>query len=150
MSERLFMLREKSHAFAVQGTPPSSVSSDDSNLIPLINVVFLMLVFFMVAGQIRASDVKPVSPPLSHSEQPLQPAPELVINNEGLLEVDGKLLELDQLSTWIAELRKDGAGVRLRIRADASTSTQRLQEVLLPLRLSGVEKVELVTRIEAR
>lgn len=150
MSERLFMLREKSHAFAVQGTPASSVSSDDSNLIPLINVVFLMLVFFMVAGQIRASDVKPVSPPLSHSKQPLQPAPELVINNEGQLEVDGKLLTVDQLSTWVAELRKDEAGVRLRIRADASTSAQRLQEVLLPLRLSGVEKVELVTRIEAR
>ena len=150
MSERLFMLRERSHAFTVQGTPASFVSSDDSNLIPLINVVFLMLVFFMVAGQIRASDVKPVSPPLSRSEQTLQSTPELVINHEGQLEVDGKLFAVDQLSTWVAELRRDEASVLIRIRADASTSAQRLQEVLLPLRLSGVEKVELVTRIEAR
>lgn len=150
MSECLFMLREKSRDFTVQGTPASNASSDDSNLIPLINVVFLMLVFFMVAGQIRASDVKPVSPPLSRSEQTLQLSSELVINREGQLEVDGQLLAMDQLSTWIAELRKDEDGVRLRIRADAATSAQRLQEVLLPLRLSGVEKVELVTRIETR
>ena len=40
----------------------------DDALIPLINIVFLMLIFFMVAGQISKSDAAFVSPPESISE----------------------------------------------------------------------------------
>jgi biopolymer transport protein ExbD len=38
-------------------------NDSDDNLIPLINVVFLMLIFFMVAGQIQKSDAIKLQPP---------------------------------------------------------------------------------------
>lgn len=49
-----------------RGSAPAA--SNDDHLIPLINVVFLMLIFFMLAGQIRASDGLPFFP------QPWTPA----------------------------------------------------------------------------
>ena len=42
----------------------------DDQLIPLINIVFLMLIFFMVAGQISEQDAQFIAPPESISEAP--------------------------------------------------------------------------------
>ncbi|GGO84127.1 hypothetical protein GCM10011348_29650 [Marinobacterium nitratireducens] len=44
-------------------------TTSDDNLIPLINVVFLMLIFFMVAGQISRSDAVRIVPPASISDK---------------------------------------------------------------------------------
>lgn len=38
------------------GSRQNDRRSDDSNMIPLINIVFLMLIFFMVAGKIAVID----------------------------------------------------------------------------------------------
>ena len=53
----------------------------DASMIPAINIVFLLLVFFMVAGQISASNPD-VKVPLSQSETPVSDA-------ETLIEIDG-------------------------------------------------------------
>ncbi|MAZ88646.1 MAG: hypothetical protein CL693_13480 [Cellvibrionaceae bacterium] len=44
------------------GTNLQRPGSDDSNMIPLINIVFLMLIFFMVAGKIAARDAADFEP----------------------------------------------------------------------------------------
>lgn len=43
--------------------------NQDDNLIPLINIVFLMLIFFMVAGHISESDPIKVQAPSSISDK---------------------------------------------------------------------------------
>ncbi len=51
-------------------------STSDSRLIPMINVVFLLLIFFMIAGQISALNPGAVQLPLASSGLP-PPAAEL-------------------------------------------------------------------------
>ena len=59
---------------------PRKDNSDDQ-LIPLINIVFLMLIFFMVAGQISEQDAQYIAPPESISETPIDPdAPRVLID----------------------------------------------------------------------
>ncbi|AJD49163.1 ferric siderophore transport system inner membrane protein E [Isoalcanivorax pacificus W11-5] len=116
--------------------------------LPLINVVFLLLVFFMVAGQISADKVT-VEAPLSKSE--------LAEESEGLmltLDMQGQLTHAGEPVTLegIAALLPDSDGETpppVRLLADAGTRLQAMRPVLKALQQAGVEEVRLVTR-EAR
>jgi len=80
----------------------------DASVLPLINVVFLLLVFFMVAGRLSGGDPFEVTPPESGTEGPAATAPMRV-----LLAADGRLA----LGTWqgvaLAELRERGGARKL-------------------------------------
>ena len=43
----------------------SGSGNDDDRILPLINVVFLLLIFFMVVGSLSATDPFQISPPTS-------------------------------------------------------------------------------------
>ena len=47
---------------------PRPPRNDEERILPLINIVFLLLIFFMVAGRLAASDPFPIVPPHSSSE----------------------------------------------------------------------------------
>jgi biopolymer transport protein ExbD len=46
---------------------PPRPKSDDERILPLINVVFLLLIFFMLAGKLASSDPFEIAPPRSDS-----------------------------------------------------------------------------------
>ena len=48
------------------------------NLVPLINIVFLLLIFFMLTGTLKRSDIFDISPPESSTGADAE-APELVL-----------------------------------------------------------------------
>ncbi|MCG8693196.1 MAG: biopolymer transporter ExbD, partial [Minwuiales bacterium] len=50
----------------------TSRRSDDDRILPLINVVFLLLIFFMLAGRLSAGDPFRVDPPASVSADPAE------------------------------------------------------------------------------
>ena len=59
-------------------------SGNDDNVIPLINIVFLMLIFFMLAGQITSTDLLNVMPPTSEIQAPTTPLEfEILMDAEG-------------------------------------------------------------------
>ena len=49
---------------------PRAIAANDAQLIPLINIIFLMLIFFMVAGRISAQKTAaPITLPEAALEQ---------------------------------------------------------------------------------
>ena len=58
--------------------------TNDENIIPLINIVFLMLIFFLVAGALRPFQEEGITPAQANAEhekeRPLQP---VMIDAEG-------------------------------------------------------------------
>lgn len=126
---------------------PSSPEKGDANLIPLINVVFLILVFFMIAGQIRAQDSLEISPPVSSSEQLPAECPELLLSADGQLATDEGMLQYEQLAKWIHRQLEQNPDGLLRLRADENVTAALLQQVLDVLREQRVTEIELVTRV---
>ena len=47
---------------------PPRPRNEDERILPLINVVFLLLIFFMLAGRLSASDPFQVEPPRSSAD----------------------------------------------------------------------------------
>lgn len=130
----------------------TSARSDDDNLVPLINVVFLMLVFFMVAGQIKKADPIKVNPPTSINETRAKTDPNVVIvvgqNNQIYLDDDPVSVEKIRpyLENAFSESQDKGA-FWVQVKADGAIAVDKLRPVFNQIRLSGLTKVSLATQL---
>ena len=121
----------------------------DNSMIPLINVVFLMLAFFMILGQIERSDAVRLDPPesLSREAQGEYTATLLVTERQSLY-LDDQALRSEQLAGEIRRLLETSAepqGVRVLVKADAALPASDLRQVLARLRAAGLLRVSLAT-----
>ena len=128
-------------------------ASNDDNMVPLINVVFLMLVFFMVAGQIQKADPIPVMPPQSINDNRAATDPniEIVLGTDDSLYVDDKLFVIDDVQAYLEQQfasTPDKEGFWVQIKADGAISLEKLRPVFNQVRLAGLTKVSLATQLE--
>ena len=125
---------------------PPRPRNDEERVLPLINVVFLLLIFFMLAGKLSASDPFQVQPPRSLSEGPPAPQDSLVlVGADGRLALDGVVMEGTVLKAALAERLADTAEVRVRLKADGRAEAARVVAVMELLREAGVERLKLLT-----
>lgn len=121
-------------------------TSSDSNLIPLINIVFLLLIFFMVAGQIQAQDGSDIQPPLADSAVGSTPAMvDIQINRQNEILLDGKTVSPVQLQETLSDIRREESE-HILIKADRDVSAKDLGALLDVLRMSGVRNIRLLTQ----
>ncbi len=112
-------------------------------MLPLINVVFLLLVFFMVAGHMAQQPPVAVQTPESQARhQPLEERPRLALRSDGELLLDGEPLSREQL---VAEAEQLLGGKSPRLHADARVSSKELRPVLQALRDAGFDSIQLIT-----
>ena len=111
-------------------------------LAPLTDVVFLLLAFFMLAGQVQRSDPVAVAPPASSSEALPTRGVELLVTADGALWLDGERIPADDLHAAAARI----ATQPLLVKADADLPVETLRTTLATLRRAGVTKTALATR----
>jgi len=124
-----------------------TVKQKGENTIALINVVFLMLIFFLVAGTLTTPpdrDVTLIS--LKNSDR--SPPPDMLF-----VRLDGSLSwrgEPTDLLTVIANWQKanQGEAVPMRLAADKELPALKLLEVVKELKSNGAERIVLVTERE--
>lgn len=118
-------------------------------MIPLINVVFLMLAFFMILGQIESSDAVRLDPPDSLSlEVQGDYAATLLITAQQSLFLNDRPLRREQLAGEIRRIldtAADPQSVRVLVKADAALPATELRLVLARLRTAGLLRVSLAT-----
>lgn len=128
---------------------------DDDNLVPLINVVFLMLIFFMVAGNISQQDGEVLNPVQSETEAPLEDAPlQLVITKSGRILLNNRLLKIEQLQQSIRQAQEllpvlsalDGKTLELQLKVDAAYPVGELRHIMREVHAAGVSRLVLVTQ----
>ena len=116
----------------------------DHGLVPLINVVFLLLAFFMIAGQIQRSDAVRVAPPVSISETfPAEQRMELAVVADGTVYLDGEAVPLEELGSATTSRSPDRRAIL--VKADADLDVTRLEAVLEELARAGASRVALAT-----
>lgn len=125
--------------------PRRQETSDDERVLPLINVVFLLLIFFMVAGRLAASDRFSIEPPASASDA--QPSRELLVlvGTDGRLAVDGELVETSGLRAAVTDYLADNEEARVRVKADGRVAATRVVAIMERLRAAGAERIDLLT-----
>ena len=130
--------------------PSRKREANDDNLIPLINVVFLMLIFFMVAGQIQRSDVAKVQPPASLSDvRQVEEGITLIVTADGMLYLDNQSVDEAVLATALLSVFSQSANPEafvVLVKVDADLPVDVLQTVLQQVKATGVVRVSLATQ----
>ncbi len=127
----------------------TSRRSDDDRILPLINVVFLLLIFFMLAGRLSAGDPFRVDPPASVSVHPAEQRDLVVlVGADGQLALDGEIVDEAALSARLKQRLGDGGENLVRVKADAAAEALAVVEVMEVLRDAGVERLRLLTVTE--
>ena len=137
----------------VRQAPPKRQAE---STISLINIVFLMLIFFLIAGQLAP----PVDPDVTLAETteapPLAPPDALFADSEGRLSHRGQPVEI---AAYLAALGADGpasgpapgedtgtGGPVVLLAVDRDLDAARMLEIADRLYRAGAGKVSLVTR----
>ena len=115
-------------------------------MLPLINIVFLLLIFFMIAGSLQKLGPFEVDPPASQTAEG-QPEDTIVLwfSNTGEIGNDDLTGGLDRLSSM---LPADYIGRPVEIRADHEVEGARVVSLLTRLQELGIEKVQLMTAMQ--
>ena len=130
--------------------PEMATSGHDENqMIPLINIVFLLLIFFMVAGVLEAQNILNVDPPDSVVTQASDERDMLVLlDAQGQTALDETLVPLDSLTealrTRITALGGEADALRVHIKADAAATTEQLLMLMDHLRDAGIQRITLL------
>ena len=124
-------------------TKKSKIDNSD-NLLPLVNIIFLLLIFFMMAGVIQKTkelnDVNLATVTIEEYQENNQPV--LFINKNGQLILDDTPVTLENLKN---NLESVSGEKKLLIAADGDLMSQQLNEVLTELHDSKISKVTLIT-----
>ena len=126
-------------------------SAEDDSILPLINVVFLLLIFYMLAGRLAASDPLNVAPPRSASEGAADLGEAAVsIAADGRLALDGRIVDETALVAALRDRLAETPGLPVTLKADGQVDSARAVAVMERLRDAGAVRLKLLTVPESR
>jgi biopolymer transport protein ExbD len=133
---------------------PLKVQQDEPmqlNLTPMIDVLFLLIIFFMVAttfGDLERNMELKV-PEVTEAGDSVRPAKPLVINvfADGTLDLDGQPATLAELGARLGEARQRLGQPTVVIRGDAQTAFQHVASALAACRSAGISELGITVRI---
>lgn len=128
----------------------SSIASTLS-LTPLIDVVFLLLIFFLVTSEFEEEERRlDIVLPTATSAVPMTSKPREVvvdINNAGDLYLSGKSINLDELQEFLeAAVANNPTSQTVIIRADRTTAFQPVVSVMDVCNQTGVSDYSVTTK----
>jgi biopolymer transport protein ExbD len=134
---------------------PSSIHrrSVGANMTPMIDVVFLLIIFFLVSSHLaRQENRLPLDLPAASTFAPLDPeaAPLTIsVDKEAKWLVNGNVVDLASLRSILADLRtRMGSDAAIRIRTDGAVQYQYVEPVLREAALAGVTDAAIAVREE--
>ena len=120
------------------------------SLTPLIDVVFLLLIFFLVATRFAEEERElDVTPPQASEAKPLSQRPdELFINidRKGRFHVTGKVLSVEQLYKVLKRAYNKNPHVPVLVRADKDCRWEPVVEAMNLCLKAGIRNVRPVTK----
>ncbi len=135
---------------------PLKVQQDEPlqlNLTPMIDVLFLLIIFFMVAttfGDLERNMELKV-PEVAEAGDSVRPAKPLVINvfADGTLDLDSQPVTLEELTSRLVEARERLGQPTVVIRGDAQCAFQNVAAALAACKSANISELGITVRIAA-
>ncbi|QDS92060.1 biopolymer transport protein ExbD [Roseimaritima multifibrata] len=124
------------------------------NLTPMIDVVFLLVIFFMVGAKFTEQESQiPINLPGVGQLNPMVRGPDrrtVDLTPDGQVTLDGQPVSLAQLRSDLQVAHASYPDLQVSVRADASESLARFTEILHVCRSSGVENLGIAVQPQRR
>jgi len=115
-----------------------SGGSLEMNMTPMIDVVFLLMIYFMTTLNASSISKEPIDlPPLKGTQEQTETGLTINVSDSGAIYVVGQEVTLGELiplvSEEIAKTNNDPSQVRVVVRADRRGTSQRVNEIVTAL-----------------
>ena len=138
------MARRKRQAFASGG------AEDDVNLTPMLDVVFILLIFFIVTAQfIKEPGVAIVRPDVDNKAAAKPLAILIAIDENSDIYIDKKKISPDEVAFTIKQMREDNPRGEIVVQADVNSTAETLVDVMETInRLDGATAINISAKID--
>jgi biopolymer transport protein ExbD len=120
------------------------------NLTPMIDVVFLLVIFFMVGSKFSEAESRiKVSVPTVGELRSITRAPDervVEVSTDGDVSLDGVPMSLADLTVTLSQQHANYPGLKVAVRGDGASSLQTFAEVLNAVRSSGVREMAIAAK----
>ena len=126
--------------------PDQQPKRELENLLPLVNVVFLLLIFFMVAGAFSSPELFTIKPAIAENESLAdQQILTILVNRQGELAISQDRVSEESLPTIINEYLENNPNSKVQLKPDANTEALRIVELLERLGSSHLDAIHIMT-----
>ena len=138
------MARRKRQAYAAGG------AEDDVNLTPMLDVVFILLIFFIVTAQfIKEPGVAIIRPEVDNKAAAKPLAILIAINEDSEIYIDKKMVTPEEVGFTIKQMREDNPRGEIVVQADVNSSAETLVDVMETInRLDGATAINISAKID--
>ncbi len=117
----------------------------NDRLIPMINIVFLLLTFFMIAGTFHAAELLDIEPPEASASGADLPdeGPVVLIARDGTMALGDRKMGMDEIVAVLGGKIGDEP-VEVRVKADRAARVKMVLPLLKKMADAGIIHVQLV------
>ncbi|MEM9839392.1 MAG: biopolymer transporter ExbD [Pseudomonadota bacterium] len=119
---------------------------EDVNVTPLLDIVFIMLIFFIVTSTfIKEPGIDPLRPEASTQEKQRLVAVLVAVSEDNEIWIDGDKVELSEVKYRVEELRRESPKGNAVLQADAGARSELTLDVLQQIKDAGIADVVVST-----
>ncbi|MCC9643093.1 biopolymer transporter ExbD [Rhodopirellula sp. JC740] len=122
-----------------RGTEDASI-----NLTPMIDVVFLLVIFFMVSSKMDSGDSGVQVNVAAADMRSMARTPDqrvVEVRNDGTLLLDGTPMSSEQLTQTLKQQRDAYPGLQVSLKGDSDSALHRVVQVMRQIEQAGVRKI---------
>ena len=126
---------------------PGSFSRYDEELVvnitSLIDVIFILLIFFMVSTQFKRSSL-PLDLPQSEDTTQEQNTTKVLAVTANAIELDGSAITLETLQATLATLYEQNPELALSLECERTVDFERIVQILTKIQAAGISRIGIV------
>ncbi len=113
------------------------------NITSLIDVIFILLIFFMVSTQFKRSSL-PLDLPQSEDTTQEQNTAKVLAVTATAMELDGSAVTLDTLQDTLAALYAQNPELALSLECEGTIDFERIVQILTKIQAAGISRIGIV------
>jgi biopolymer transport protein ExbD len=115
------------------------------DLTPMLDVTFIMLIFFIVTAQfVKEPGIRPVRPE-AQTAADLRPAILVGVSEKSEVWINKRIVDVREVKAVVQQLREDNPLGQLVIQTDRNAEAGVVNEVMLSVQAAGVDAVNIST-----
>jgi biopolymer transport protein ExbD len=124
----------------------SEETSSDIDMTPMLDIVFIMLIFFIVSTTfVKESGIEINRPVSSTSESQESSGVRVAISSEGLVWLEGQQTDVRMIRPRLERLKVEQPDLSVLLQADEDAKTGTLIKVMDQIKLAGIDQVAVST-----
>jgi len=113
------------------------------NITSLIDVIFILLIFFMVSTQFKRSSL-PLDLPQSEDTTQEQTTAKVLAVTANAMELDGNAVTLEALQSTLTALYERNPELALSLECERTVDFERIVQILTKIQAAGISRIGIV------